>query len=327
MIKKIIRFSVYTALLVIVVFALFISYIVFSLPNVGKPEVIKIELTPERIARGKYLANNVTVCMDCHSTRDWTKFAGPLVPGTLGKGGEVFNQQFGFPGNFISKNITPAGIGSWTDGEVFRAITTGVDKDGKALFPVMPHPHYGTMDREDIYSIIAYIRTLAPIDNVLPASKPDFPMNIIIHSIPQKAIFTKLPPTTDQLAYGKYLFNAAACGDCHTKQVKGKPIVGMELAGGFEFPLPSGGVVSSANITPDPETGIGSWTEANFVGRFKAYADTSFHPANIEKGNFNSVMPWNMYGHMKDEDLKAIYAYLRTIRPIHHPVVKFVAQR
>ncbi len=321
--KRALKIVMYIAIAFVVIIAGFLSYVKFALPDVGAPENIKVELTPARIERGRYLANCVNVCMDCHSTRDWTKFSGPSVAGTLGKGGEEFNQTIGFPGRFIAKNITPFGIGKWTDGELLRAISSGVNKDGKALFPVMPHPSYGKLDREDLYSIIAYLRTLEPIASILPESKPDFPMNFIINAIPKRAEFSKRPDTTDFLAYGKYLFTAAACNDCHTKQIKGKPIAGMELAGGFEFPLLTGGIVRSANITPDNETGIGKWKEEDFLKRFRAYADSSYVSAEIKKGDFNSFMPWMMYGHMKEGDLKAIYAYLKTIKPVNNTVVKF----
>ena len=62
----------------------------------------------------------------------------------------------GMPGQYFPSNITPAGLGDWTDGEVFRAITAGVSRDGKSLFPVMPYHYYGKMDREDIYSIMSW---------------------------------------------------------------------------------------------------------------------------------------------------------------------------
>lgn len=321
--KKLFKIVGYLLLLIILIIVGLLTYVKTALPNVGDPEDIKIELTPERIERGRYLANSVNVCMDCHSTRDWTKFSGPLVVGTEGKGGEIFDQKFGFPGSFHSRNITPSGIGEWTDGEVLRAISSGVNKQGKALFPMMPHPNYGRMDREDLYSIIAYLRTLKPIENNVPESQVDFPMNFILNTIPKKAEFSKKPNPNDVLAYGKYLFNAAACNECHTKQDHGQPLPGMELAGGFEFPLPSGGIVRSSNITPDKETGIGTWTEEVFVKRFKTYSDSSYVPHTIEKGTFNTVMPWMMYRTMKEEDLKAIFAYLKTVKSVNNRIEKF----
>lgn len=315
----------YVVLLLIVGIIGVLSFVSFALPDVGEPENIKVELTPERIERGKYLANSVSSCMDCHSARDWTKFAGPFVEGTLGMGGEEFNQEFGLPGKFFAKNITPFALKDWSDGEILRAISSGVSKNGKALFPLMPHPSYGRMDKEDLYSIIAYLRTLEPIENKVPESEPDFPMNFIINTIPQPAQFSKRPDPNDQLANGAYILNAADCAGCHTQKEQGNPIPGFELAGGAEFKLPGGGLVRSANITSDPETGIGSWTEEAFVKRFKQYADSSYKPATVNKGEFNTVMPWGMYATMRNEDLKALYAYLRTVKPVKNKINKFSA--
>ncbi len=298
-----------------------LAYVKMSLPNVGDAPVLSIEVTPERVERGKYLAYNVAVCIDCHSARDWSKFSGPIVTGTEGEGGEIFDQTMGFPGKFISKNITPFGIGDWTDGEVFRAITTGVSKDGSALFPVMPHPNYGKMAEEDIYSIIAYLRTLEPIESHPEKSKPDFPMNFILNTIPKKAEFSDIPPKSDQVNYGRYVVNAAACAECHTNKVKGK-IVGEDFAGGFEFLFPDGSVLKSSNITPH-ETGIGSWSKEQFIDRFKAYADSSYTPPKVLPGEFQTVMPWTLYSHMEEEDLESIYYYLQSLQPVEQVNVVF----
>ncbi len=322
--KTIKRILLIAVIFIIVAIAALLSYVKFALPNVGAPENIKIAITRERVARGKYLANSVCACMDCHSRRNWSQFPAPVEPGTYGGGGEEFGHAMGFPGTYYSKNITPFNLKGWTDGQIFRAITCGVDKDGKALFPVMPYPNYGRLDREDIYSIIAYIRTLPAVDNQVKPSKSDFPMNFIINLIPQKAHFSSIPDAKDTVAYGKYLLTAASCNDCHTMQVKGKPVAGMTLAGGFQFRLPTGGTVVSANITPDRETGIGKWTEEMFVRQFKLYADSHFKPYPIPKGSFNTVMPWMLYATMKTSDLRAIYTYLRTVKPVKHKVMKFI---
>ena len=321
--RKLSKILILCLLCITIVVAGIATYIKFALPNVGEPENITVERTFQRIERGRYLTNSVLVCMDCHSKRDWTLFSGPLVPKTLGQGGEVFDQRYGFPGSFHARNITPSGIGDWTDGELLRTISTGVDRKGKALFPVMPYANYGKMDREDLFAVIAYIRGLTPIKNVVQPSTADFPMNFILNTIPTKATFGQLPSTNDILARGTYLFNAANCNGCHTKEIKGQKIKGMELAGGFEFPLPTGGKATSANITPDTETGIGNWTEAAFLKRFKYYADSSYQNPKVEKGTANTVMPWTMYATMEEADLKAIYAYLKTMKPIKNVVVKF----
>ena len=318
--KKVLK---YTAIAVPVILLCIAAYVKFALPDVGPPEDLHIGASQARVERGRYLANSICACMDCHSTRDWTKFSGPLVEGSLGKGGETFDRKFGFPGTFYSKNLTPKGIGTWTDGELLRAIASGVNKDGKALFPVMPHPSYGHMEREDLYAIIAYLRSLEPISNTVPESEADFPMSLLINTIPQKADYSKKDDPENSLVHGEYLFNAAACGDCHTRQEKGKPVKGMELAGGFEFPMPTGGVVRSANITPDKETGIGNWTEAAFVRRFKQYADSAYTPHTVEKGTFNTSMPWMMYRNMSERDLKDLYAFLQRVKPVSNSVEKF----
>jgi hypothetical protein len=313
--------------IVVVILAIgFTIYMKNAFPKVDPPPDMKVEITPERVERGKYLANHVMVCIDCHSTRDWSKFSGPITPGTEGKGGELFDENMGFPGTFYSKNITPYGIGKWTDGEVFRAITTGVTKDGDPFFPVMPYPNYGRVDKEDILSIMAYIRTLSPIKNDVPESSPNFPMNLIMRTIPQNPHFTTRPYKSDTVAYGKYLVTAASCSECHTQRVKGKPVEGMEFAGGFEFNFPNGNVVRSANITPDMETGIGKWTKFEFLSKFKQFSKPESRIIAVGPNDFNTIMPWTMYGGMTEEDLSAIYAYLRTLKPISNKVVKFSQQ-
>ena len=300
-----------------------LSYIKIALPNVGAAPDMKVEITPERVSRGEYLANHVAVCIDCHSKRDWSRFSGPPDTTSLGMGGDVFDQKFGFPGTYYARNITPEGISRYSDGELFRAITTGVDKEGKALFPVMPYRYYGQMDEEDIKCIIAYIRTLKPIKNQVPTSSSDFPMNVIINTIPQKASFTQLPPTTDIVTYGKYITTAAGCIECHTKADKGNLIAGTEFGGGREFPFPDGSVVRSLNISSDAETGIGGWTADDFINVFHTRSDSASVHTVLQPGDFNSIMPWSMYGKMTDEDLKAVFAYLKTTAPIKNTVDAF----
>src|SRR5580704_7241372 len=301
--KKILKYLGYILLVLLVLVSGVLIYVKTALPNVGAAPDLKVETSPQKIERGRYLANSVAVCMDCHSTRDWSKFAGPLVAGTLGKGGERFDQSVGFPGVYYSRNITPAGITRYTDGELFRLITTGVTKEGRAMFPVMPYQHYGKMDPEDIQCIIAYIRSLAPIQNEVRESVSDFPMNFIINTIPEKAVPQKRPEPADKLAYGKYMINASACIECHTRVDKGKIIPEIAFSGGREFKFPDGSIVRSSNITPDQATGIGNWTEELFLAKFKVFADSSYKPASVAPGAFNIIMPWNMYGKMDKADL------------------------
>jgi hypothetical protein len=168
--KKLLRILGLIVLILVIAVSGLILYVKTQLPDVGAPPDVKVELTPQRIERGRYLANSVTVCMDCHSTRDWSRFSGPITAGTEGRGGERFDHSVGFPGVYFSKNITPFGISRYTDGELYRVITSGVTKEGRAIFPVMPYPYYGRMEDEDVYSIIAYLRTLKPIESTVPYS-------------------------------------------------------------------------------------------------------------------------------------------------------------
>lgn len=320
--KKFFKWITYILIVVVVVAISGLSYVKYALPDVGEPENIKVELTPRRIANGKYLANHVAVCIDCHSTRDWTAFAGPIDSNMLGTGGELFDEKIGLPGKIYVPNITPLNLKNWTDGELFRAITTGVTKHGTAIFPIMPWQSYAKMDREDVYDIIAYLRTLKPAGKNYPAHQLNFPLNFIVNTMPAKATLGKRPAESDTLAYGKYLVQAAACIDCHTQDDKGKMLPGMEYAGGKVFALP-GGNLSSANITPDKDTGIGNWTKELFVSRFRQYADGTAQPYKVKPTDYQTIMPWWKYGGLKPTDLEAMYAYLQTLKPVSNPVVKF----
>jgi len=321
--KKLLKILSYAIALVIVIVVAGLIYLKFMLPDVGPPPEMNVERTPERVQRGKYLATHVTLCIDCHSKRDWTRFSGPIIEGTFGMGGQVFPESFGFPGTYYSKNITPAGIGNWTDGELYRLITTGVNKEGKAMFPVMPYLYFGRMADEDIKSIIAYIRTLPPIENHVKESVSNFPFNFIINTIPVKAEPMPMPDLKDKIAYGKYLVNAGACMECHTQVEKGQIIKGKEYSGGRLFALPDGKTTSSANLTPDKETGIGNWTEEMFIDIFHSRSDSTILNTKLKPSDYNTIMPWTMYGSMKEEDLKAIFAYLKTLKPIKNKVQIF----
>jgi mono/diheme cytochrome c family protein len=313
--------GIVAAVIVVVVGGL-LAFFSLKYPDAGPVPTLKVEATPARVERGEYLANHVAVCIDCHSSRDWQLVSGPIVPGTEGKGGERFDEAMGFPGAIYAKNITPSGIGQWTDGELYHAITTGVSKDGHALFPLMPYQAYNNLSEEDLFSIIAYIRSLKPIGNQVPSTQLNFPLNFIVKTIPQKHTPVPEPNKNNAFEYGKYLVNAASCIECHTQAVKGELVKGMEFAGGREFPFPNG-IVRTANITPDEETGIGLWTKDVFISRFKAFADSASQRQNADSAKYYTIMPWTMYAGMRDEDLKAVYEYLRTITPVKNQVEHF----
>ena len=310
------------AALVIAVVGIAAAVLAFRYPNVDPPPVLNVEQTPARLARGEYLFAHVAVCMHCHSTSDTAHFAVPVVPGTIGRGGQLFGPEDGFPGMIYARNITPAGIGSWTDGELHRTLVSRVNKTGTPLFPIMPYPNYDQLSEEDLASLIAYVRTLAPIESAVPERSIDFPLNFIVRMIPAKHNPRNAPNRMDTVACGKYLVTAASCTDCHTPMEKGAPIEGLALAGGMEFHFP-GGIARSANITPDEETGIGSWPKEMFVARFKEYADPEGAKIDTAVMKRQTAMPWTNYAGMTEEDLGAIYAFLRTRIPVKHLVDHF----
>jgi mono/diheme cytochrome c family protein len=277
-----------------------------------------------KLARGEYLANYVSGCIDCHSQRDYTKFSGLIVPGSEGKGGEVFNEIYAIPGVVFARNITPDtanGIGKWTDEEIVNAITRGIKKNGDTLHPIMPYRHYNQMSKDDIYSIIAYIRTLKPNNNKVPERFLSEPVYLYYPTLASNSLENNVKPdVSDKVKYGAYVTNSAACMDCHTPIEKGKYNMDKLFAGGFTFNMGTF-VANTANLTPDSLTGIGKWTEEMFLEKFKAYRDPARYAAN--PGKVNSIMPWSLFTKMDDTDIKAIYSYLRTIKPVQNLVEKY----
>ena len=308
--------------LVVVVAGAGLGYLFLAFPNVPVAAEYRIEPTPERLARGKYLNDHVVGCTTCHTQRDWTKYSGPAKPELLGAGGESFN--LGGAGMLYSKNITPAGIGSWSDGELHRAVTAGVSKDGTPLFPLMPYPHFGAMQEDDIHAVLAYIRSLRSIENTnIKDRELSFPLNLVVRTLPRAGAPQVRPSPDDRVAYGRYLTRSALCADCHTPiDDRGTPLPGRDFAGGQEF-VETGYRVRAANITPDADTGIGSWTEQQFVDKFKGFENTPPKDLGEAERRQNTVMPITAYAGMTREDLAAIYSYLRTLKPVVNRVNKF----
>lgn len=298
------------------------AFLVLKGPESAAPSSVKVEATPERLERGKYLFESVADCAGCHSPRNPEKFAMMPTPEGTGSGFE-FPVELGFPGKVVAPNLTPdpeTGLGKWTDGEKIRAIREGISKDGRALFPFMPYPHFAEMSDEDLHSVVAYINSLPPVKRALPRTELDFPVKYLIKFAP-KPVTAKVsaPDRSDRVKYGAYLVKLANCIECHTQMDKGELVKGMEFAGGHEFPVMQF-LARSANITPDEETGIGKWSEERFVKKFKGYANLTYENApRTVQANF-TVMPWYGYSQMTEDDLKAIYAYLRTLPAVRNSV-------
>jgi mono/diheme cytochrome c family protein len=300
-----------------------LAWLYLRKPAAAPPSTIKVAMTPERIARGKVLFEQVCDCGGCHSQRDFTRFGGPVMPGGNGAGNVLSAFLEELPGTVVAANITPdpaTGIGLWTDGEKIRAIREGIDKHGRVLFPMMPYTGYRNMSDEDVQALVAYLNTLPPVNNLLMGTILNFPVGLMIKGVPQPAGKVPPPERSNRLAYGKYLVTIAGCGDCHTPLKRGQPVEGQAFAGGRVFATNSGTVVS-ANITPDTETGIGKWSEDFFLKKFYDYKDYVEHgPPQVTSAKSFTLMPWLNLSQLPPEDLGAIYTFLKTLKPVHNAV-------
>ncbi len=308
----------WTVVALLVVLAIGITFTIGWRPFIGprtRPLTsIKFQSTPARLARGAYLVNSVTDCMGCHAEHDWTKHDAPILPGTLGAGQDMSLLK-GLPGKIVAANITSdpeTGAGAWSDDQLARAIREGVGHDGRALFPFMPYPHFHEMSDEDLASVIVYLRSLPPIHKQRPPTQLIFPVKYLIRTVPQPLDApVPEPDLSTPEKRGKYLVNIAGCSDCHTPQdTHGQPLPGMEFAGGFILDGPWGRV-ASANITPDP-SGIPYYSLAMFTQVMRT--------GYVGARKLNQIMPWETYRGMTDEDIAAIFSYLKTLKPVRHRV-------
>jgi mono/diheme cytochrome c family protein len=283
--------------------------------------VKKDESQLAKIERGRYLAENVANCMHCHSDRDFTKFSGPLKEETRGMGGVAYPKF----GALYSSNITPdsaTGIGAWTDDEIARAITQGIRRNGDTLFPIMPYYEYSKMNKEDVKSIVAYLRTIKPIFNKIPERKLKTPAGPERNEFMQAVNEMNFSPADPVIEKGRYLVTLAACMSCHTPKTEEDHFIKDQYFGGGDMMGKKFGfMVYSSNISPDSATGIGRWTEQAFVDKFKSFRDPSAY--NTNPGTHNTMMPWTMLAQLKDEDIKAMYTYLRSVKPIHSETIKW----
>src|SRR6516165_5819886 len=320
MVKRILMF-VFTVIVVSIIGGL--SFLCFRKPAQAPVSPARVPMTPERIARGKYLFEHVADCGRCHSERDFGRVGGPLVPGGEGYGNIVSTFLHGMPGVVVASNITPdveTGIGSWSDGEKIRAIREGVDRDGNALLLMMPYTDYRLMSDMDVESVVAYLNSSAPIRHALPKTRVDFPINLLIKSVPRPVGHVAPPESSDPQKYGKYLATLAGCGGCHTPKRKGRRLAGMDFAGGEIIATQAGSVVT-ANITQDLDTGIGKWSPEFFQKKIYEYKDYAEHGSPPMAGPESfTLMPWLAFSGLTPEDLGAIYVFLRSVKPVRHLV-------
>ncbi|CAM2063813.1 hypothetical protein SCOR_00520 [Sulfidibacter corallicola] len=262
----------------------------------------RVEGDPAQLARGRYLVNHVALCLSCHSERDWDRQSGPVVASTAGQGAThtIFS-----PEDAPAANITPFALGDWSDGEIARAITSGLNRQGEPLHPDMPYYVYARLAESDVMAIVAYLRTLPSIDHQPPKASPPFLISMVGRVLPKPYQAKPMPPQDDSVARGRYLVNAAGCRMCH----------GGDLAGGMRLNIPGGGSVTSVNLTPHPKARVMGWSREAFVAAFKAFAVEEVRQLETPRDR-NTVMPWIQYSDMTETDLGAIYDFLKTVPPV-----------
>ena len=274
----------------------------------------KFEATDSRLARGKYLVEGVAACFHCHTEHDLSNPEYPIIQAKKGAGWVMPIAELN---NIAARNITPdpeTGIGSWTDDEVARAIREGVRKDGTALFPVMPYPAFASMDDEDVKSIVVYLRTIPAVKNTVPTRQLPGPLEYIVKTIP-KPLTTPQPShaASTPVERGKYLVTIAECQGCHTAaDDQGQPLPGLAFGGGNKFHDPGlNKEVFSLNITQDP-SGIAHYDESLFIQTIRT--------GQVTSRMVNHIMPFEFFRNMTDEDLRDVFAFIKSLPPVKHRV-------
>ena len=271
------------------------------------------EPTPARLERGRYLVTSAeTPCMLCHSPLDPSGGELKVKDGMVlaGRNWEPDGTPF-----VTAPNLTPdpeTGIGTWTDDQLARAIREGIGHDGRTLFPIMPYEKYRYMSDEDLASIIVYLRSLKPIRNPLPKSAVPFPLNRLINGVPEPIDGPVTPDLSTPEKRGKYIATLAVCADCHTPMDdKGARVPGMEFGGGQTMEYAGWQSAASANLTPSAN-GIPYYTEDLFIEAFRT--------GKVRSRHLNGMMPTRYFRNMTDQDLKDVFAFLKTLTPVDHYV-------
>jgi len=312
--RRVLRWSVRSVLLVVVL-------AMGALLTMGRPLLFgpkaravsarTFEVTEARLARGEYLVEGVAHCFQCHSPHDMARPDLPIVEGMRGAGWHMDSAP-GL-GNVVAPNITPdveTGIGAWTDDEIARAIREGVSRDGTALFPIMPYQNYRHMSDEDLASVVVYLRTIAPVRNELARTSLEFPLSRIVNTMPVPLEESVAEPAGSER--GAYLVELAECRTCHTPAVQGQPIEGLTFGGGFMFKAVGMDTpVHSANITFDP-SGIAHYDYALF--------DEAMRTGRLPGRQLSGVMPYAHLSMLTDEDMRAIFDYIKAQPGVRHRV-------
>ncbi|MDB5253640.1 MAG: hypothetical protein JWP27_2809 [Flaviaesturariibacter sp.] len=275
---------------------------------------LHVDATPTRLERGQKLAS--MLCASCHLDPNTGKLTGRQMEEA---------PQFGA---IYSKNITAhktAGIGSWSDGDLIYLLRTGLKPDGTYLPPYMAK--LVNISDEDLYSIVAFLRSghpwVQPDNTRQPDTKPSFLTKFLCNigamkpfPFPTRPI--PGPDTTNPVQWGKYIATAQLeCFSCHSKDFSTNDYFTPEKSKGFfgggnEMVGMDGHKLKTLNITMDAETGIGTWSEASFINAVKY--------GQVPNGQPALRLPMMPYTNLTDAEVKAIYAYLKTVPPVKNKV-------
>jgi mono/diheme cytochrome c family protein len=276
--------SLLTIVLTLVSVLLLIGLVKAYTPRSAPVPTLQVASTFEQIERGQHLTNSF--CASCHSTANEL----PLT------GGVDLGKDFPLPlGTFVSANLTPGGpLKDWSDGEIFRAIRNGVDRDGKGLF-VMSNARGRHLSDEDIQAVIAYLRSQPAVTNETqtPLDQPSV-LGLLLLGAGQlpsgEAPITDAinrPPKGATAEFGKYILSYQDCVVCH----------GEDLSGGKPGQL--------APLGPNLSF-VKGWTKEQFITTLRTGVDPAGHV-------INSQMPWQNIGRLDDEELAAVYAYVTSL--------------
>lgn len=271
-----------------------------------------VEVTPERVNRGRQLVS--IRCALCHYDQKTGALTGTRVMADPPEFGTTYSHN-------ITKHPTK-GTGRYSDGELIYLLRTGIRRDGVYTGPYMFSPFLAD---EDIYSIIAFLRSddplVAPRDVDDRPSKPSLLLELLIRfvidrpKVPERPIV--MPSPGDKVAWGRYL--VLAVGDCFVCHSRSFPTLDARfpeksadfMAGGNELRDATGTIVRGANLTMDRETGIGGWSEADFIRAVRS---------GVRPDGRILRYPMVAFRELSDEEVSAIFAYLRTVPPMHKAI-------
>jgi cytochrome c2 len=276
---------------------------------------LKVTSTPARVARGKQLTS--IRCAGCHYNQNTDALTGTQMLEAPKEFGAIFSHN-------ITQHATK-GAARYSDRELAYLLRTGIRRDGVFSGPFMQSPNLAD---EDLYSIIAFLRSDDPWVRAQDVDDRQWQPTLLVKALMHVA-FVALPMPTqkipvpdlhkDQLAYGRYLVNGMAdCFSCHSKDFKTMNALEPEksegyLGGGNPTLDAQGNVVYSANLTLDAETGIGRWSEADFVRAVRTGMRPDGHALRY---------PMLAYPELGEEELKAAFAYLKTVPVLRNAVTR-----